>query len=82
MTDLNDVFFVARELDVTDVDFSCERYLVDFDVADYACLLVEFEFVHASTVCILKLTTDFDKILSKKASIDDAVIVLILDVDR
>ena len=82
VTDLNDVFFVARELGVTDVDFSWERYLVDLDVADYTCLLIEFEFVHTSTVSVFELTTNFDKILSKKASIDDAVIVLILDVDR
>ena len=82
MTNLNDVFFVARELDVADVDFSWERHLVDFDVADYACLLVEFEFVHTSTVSVFELSTNFDKILSKKACIDDTVIVLILDVDR
>jgi len=82
MTDLNDVFFVTRELDVTNVDFSWERHLVDFDVADYACLLVEFEFVHACTVSVFELTTNFDKILSKKTCIDDAVIVLILDIDR
>jgi len=82
VADLDDVFFIARKFNVAYIDFSWEWCLVDFDVANYACLFVKFEFVHTCTVCIVKLTTYFDQVFSQKAGIDDAVIVFVLDVDR
>ena len=82
VTDFNNVFFIARKFNVAYIDFSWEWCLVDFDVANYACLFVKFEFVHTCTVCIVKLTTYFDQVFSQKAGIDDAVIVFVLDVDR
>ena len=82
VTDFDDVFFIARKFNVAYIDFSREGCLVDFDVANYACLFVKFEIVHTSTISIIKLTTYFDQVFLQKAGIDDAVIVFVLDVDR
>ena len=53
MADLDDVVFIARKFYATYIDYSGEWCLVDFDVANYTCLFVKFEFVHTSTINII-----------------------------